>query len=281
MQEEIDHLKQLISIYKRRLHIREEQLALAGSTPDPAITIDIERLKKMITELQEQLATLPEIEVIAAKPPEEKAADKTWSRGYRYLKAEYIYTFSPDDIRKQEFQSTVRLQAVRDGVEVIKDRYSWTGSGEQSTPTTRYHRYVVFQPPVDVAGGKYYYTHLGDEMVRDQKKTVSHYIDLFDEKGNFKSFFSRRVVEETLSLTLKVIIPPKYADTLGEIKFQTRDLVEDRTIASKDGEYDKSTGVIMWVEDDPRPGRQYVIEWDWDYQSYIKSNESPAQSWYN
>ncbi|NJN98458.1 MAG: hypothetical protein HC875_32405 [Anaerolineales bacterium] len=220
-----DHLKRLISIYRQGLQIRQEQLARAGSTPDPSIILDIERLETTITELQQELKAVP--------GSDDVAPDKTWSRGYRYLKAEYSYRFSPDDIRRQEFRSKVQLEALRDGVDIIKDRYSWTGGGEQSAPVTRHHRYVVFHPSVEMNGSQYYYTHLGGEMVRGQKKEVSHYIDLFDQQRSFNSFFNRSVAIETLSLTLKVIIPEKYADTLREINFRTIDLGEDRTIALK------------------------------------------------
>lgn len=70
-----EHLQKLITNHTRRMHILQEQQALAGRSVEPAVIIEIEDIQQMVENLQAELAEIEPRPANSAPFPAQPAAD--------------------------------------------------------------------------------------------------------------------------------------------------------------------------------------------------------------
>jgi hypothetical protein len=179
-------------------------------------------------------------------------------RGYRWRRAEMVYSIDKHDPSHHSLRVTVELQAIRPGVSLFEDRYWWSGHGEDEN-------LEALRPPTEVLGPvrqsewKYFYVPLGRELAVGETITVVTRQKLVDSGGTFQPFFAKTVVEPLDSLTLKVELPE------GRVHVESTEYdgvgPGSRSLRPLDHRYDHSAGEILLDVSSPVVGHRYEVRW--------------------
>ena len=191
------------------------------------------------------------------------SAVKWLMRGYRWIKAEYLYTIDNDNPQLHTQYVTILLEAIRPGVDHFENRYLWSGRGQIDDP-------LILSPGHKLMGmtqravWSYYYVDLGHEMRVGERVEIRIQQNLFDFENKFEPFLAKTLKEPLDELILHVQIPNTRFPSV--IHFNEEDsppplgsLLNNESV----GEIDKARGDIRWLIHSPVFGRRYEIRWVW------------------
>lgn len=153
-------------------------------------------------------------------------------RGYRLVRAEYIYTIL-DDVHHQQ-TIRIKIRALRDGVRDVECRYSWTGGGREADPQVLSTGHRLMGRPTRHHMWKVYRVEFARELLAGEEADVEILQDLWDTERQFAPWLTKAVLESIDYLVLRVVLPvqklpasatyTEYADTTGDVKLVSEEL---------------------------------------------------------
>lgn len=189
-------------------------------------------------------------------------------RGYRWVKAEYLYCIEDDILKHHSQIIKIRLKAARPGVNLFENKYSWTGLGEEKKPlvVSKGHELMGFYGH---RRWKYYYIYLGYELARGEEVEVIIKQELNDQAGTFEPFLAKTITESVESLKLRVLLPENCSLTKADncelkgTEHSSKILKKVTSIRNTIGYEGKVYKELSYEILKPRLNRRYEIRWEW------------------
>jgi hypothetical protein len=195
--------------------------------------------------------------VISKSPP-----TKWLIRGYRWVRAEYLYCIH--DPRHHSQTITILLEAVRPGVALFENRYQWSGRGREELPKIiSPPGATLLGPPVQHGLWKYYYVHLGRELSVGERMEVKISQELYDDEGRFEPFLAKTIAEPLDRLVLRVVFPQNSPPREAVCNVSSAAAPAGVVIQSTPCQYDSVSRELRWEIPKPVFGRRYEIRWRW------------------
>ncbi|GLY04597.1 MULTISPECIES: hypothetical protein [Actinoplanes] len=189
---------------------------------------------------------------------------------YSWESAEYVYEFDPHDVLKQQQTVKVTIRANKNKVERFRNRYIWSGTGENPPPRVLGGHTLV--PEISRPGlsawdlpWRYYYIVLDRPLNKGATADLEILQDLHDVDRTFRPTLAKTVTDPLGTLKLRVIFPPGIRP--AEVR-----AVEWSWSKSSDGAWDISaekairvdsvTGEAVYAIEKPRVGARYELIWN-------------------
>ena len=131
-------------------------------------------------------------------------------RGYRTVRAEYVYSINADDPHLHQQDVLLEIEALRDGVTVFYNQYWWTGKGTDRGPEIRSTGHRLIEPPRTYIGWQAYTVDLGRPLRKNERETVAIRQRMTDTEEAFESVLAKAVHEELDRLVLEVDLPRRF-----------------------------------------------------------------------
>lgn len=193
-----------------------------------------------------------------------RASPPRWlARGYRWVKAEYLYRIHEEDPKHHTQLITIEIEAIRPGVDHFENRYRWTAQGTEHDPELLNENQRLMGPPIQHAGWKYYYIHFGHELAVGERIEIKIRQEL-NERKNLETVLGKVVAEPLEELILRVALPKNRPRK----QVWNNELSGPPPIGILVGQrgknnYDPESGeVIPWVIRSPTFGHLYEIRWE-------------------
>jgi hypothetical protein len=198
-----------------------------------------------------------------AKIVRSKSPPMKWLiRGYRWVRAEYLYCIH--DPRHHSISDTILLEAVRPGVVLFEDRYQWSGRGREELPKIiSPPGATLLGPPIQHGLWKYYYVHLGRELSVGERIEVKISQELYDDEGTFEPFLAKTIAEPLDHLVLRVVFPQTSPPREAVCNVHSAAGPAGVVIQSTPCQYDSVSRELRWEIPKPVFGRRYEIRWEW------------------
>ncbi|GLI02946.1 hypothetical protein Pa4123_82240 [Phytohabitans aurantiacus] len=188
---------------------------------------------------------------------------------YDWESAEYEYRFDKDDPRQHSQTTRITIRANRDGVELFKNRYRWTGNGKSEITILTPRQRLLTEWSSREAGWRYYYVMLDHPLKKGEPATIHIQHELYDSSNTFDPIVAKNVIEPLTSLKLRVIYP----ESLAPVSVLARERVPSRNgdplwrdVDRQPVPTQRSAGDVVALYE-PRKltvGRRYELTWIWD-----------------
>ena len=158
---------------------------------------------------------------------------------------------------------TLKVKALKNGLNGYPDRYTWTGDGriEVKCPI----RGQTFRETGSMTGWRCYTVDFGRTLRRGEECEVEVVFELEDLRGRAEPFLSTTVREPTDDLVLKVTLPIDPGNAICEVRTDESMLVP---VSTKQISFDRN-GTAMWAIRKPQLLHNYEMRW-------IKDHPQPA-----
>ncbi|WP_433789444.1 hypothetical protein [Actinoplanes sp. CA-252034] len=184
---------------------------------------------------------------------------------YSWESAEYVYRFDPDDILKHQQTVRVRIKANKHNVEMFKNRYTWTGSGNVPPPRVVSNGHSLMTEISRNGFWKYYYVVLERPLRKGATTDIEILQELHDTGRTFQSMLAKNIIEPIGELKLRVIFPPVMRPIEARAVELTRprgggtewEIADECPLA-----VDATTGEAVYDVGKPKSGARYQIIWD-------------------
>jgi hypothetical protein len=186
---------------------------------------------------------------------------------YTWESAEYVYRFDRDDPRRQVQFTKIKIRANRDDVAFFRNRYYWTGQGENRLRVLGSGQRIVAEGVATDSQRRYYYVLLERPLSRGQTAIIHIRQDLFDTGHTFHPVLAKSLNEPVGELTLRVVYPTGLEPRRVVAREQVRSGNSDsgwRTVRERQVELE-STGdasEAVYETSVPRVGRRYDLSWE-------------------
>lgn len=192
-------------------------------------------------------------------------------RGYRWVRVEYLYCIEDEALKNHSQTIKLVLIPTRRGVNIIENKYLWTGHGHEETP-------VLLSPGHELMGSitkqqfyyryrnyKYYYIYLGHELPIGEEIEVEIKQKLHDQDNRFEPYLAKNVTEPIKNLKLRVQIPIKCVPTNAYNLELNHPGPNSQTITRARSTMITSPNAVELCYDVTKPqlGHRYEIRWEW------------------
>lgn len=192
-----------------------------------------------------------------------RSASAQWSvRGYRWVQAEYEYHILDDHGHHQQTLD-LEVEATRNGVAMIQNRYQWTGRGEIELPRVTSAGQKLHGPVIRKRSWDYYYVDLGREFNVGERVNVGVTQSLLDVEGSFEPFLAKTVTEPVDKLVLRAIFPATREPINATCHEQFAAVPSNIDVQSAACKYNPNNRTLQWTINSPIFGRRYEIRWDY------------------
>ncbi|MCW6007978.1 hypothetical protein K1W54_26045 [Micromonospora sp. CPCC 205371] len=194
---------------------------------------------------------------------------------YTWESAEYEYRFDRDDPRRHVQVTKIKIRANRDDVALFRNRYHWTGQGENRLRVLSVGHRIVAEGVTPESQRRYYYVLLDRPLNRGQTAVIHIRQDLYDAGYAFHPVLAKSLNEPVGELTLRVVYP----SGLEPWRVMARELVRNgnsdsgwRTLRERPVDLDSTgdTSEAVFETSSPRVGRRYDLAWE-PWTKYHKS----------
>ena len=183
-------------------------------------------------------------------------------RGYRYVRAEYLYIIHEDDPKHHSQAVTIEIEAFQLGISSFLGKYSWSGQGEKEALRAISPGQTLVGEIIETDRWKYYLIHLGHELSEGERAEVKFIQDLYDSENKFEPYIAKTVSEPMDCLTFRVRLPRSNLPSV--INFSEVNILEPTSPLTRTipGMINHESGEILWVIQNPSYGHRYEIHWD-------------------
>lgn len=172
---------------------------------------------------------------------------------FRVLNKSVVYEYQ--NLTHMTYKKIYKLKALRRGLQVFPDRYSWTGTGPVTVRSVR--RDQVFHETERINVWHYYEVRFGRTLSKGEEVDIEIVWDLEDAAHTAVPFLSADIVEPTDKLSLTVALPRSLGvqAVTAEASAGAKRPYES-TQLKLDG-----AGRAEWVIDDPQLFHHYELRW--------------------
>lgn len=189
-------------------------------------------------------------------------------RGYQLLSAEYVYEIHDNQAIHYSQTTTIRLKALRYGVEILEQRYNWTGIGEEGKPQiisqdsrNKFIGFVETSPSAN--DWRYFYIHFGHRLVAGEKTEVKVVQHFYDYQHHSTRRLSKTITEPLDELVLCVKMPRGLFPTNIRFTEYSSNQTDAETIKEEKQQFNAESQEICWKLTKLKRRHAYVITWDY------------------
>jgi hypothetical protein len=191
--------------------------------------------------------------------------------GYRMERKEMIYRIT-DDLNHHVFESKDTIRVVRDGLNHVERRFSWTGRGKRTVAATSKGHFMM-GPEQRYGQWDYFYVFLGRPFAKGEPVEVAYMLDLYPEHFSTVEPYiyldgANPVPNE---LVLRVQFPSNAPKVTGTCLVVRRS--DNRVVDAALPEIVSDRNEALWRVA-PKLGFQYHLRWEWPEEWY---NLDPAR----
>jgi hypothetical protein len=187
--------------------------------------------------------------------------------GYIWKDARFTLALDPDNPHRARQVARITVEALRNDVHVIENKYRWTGEGDEAIPKALRSGQSVMGPnPIHREDDcRTYYIFLEKALDKGDQAVVEIEQLLEDKRARMQPRLSKTVTQAVDHLTLQVRLPPQLIPQGGlAAKGIERQSTADGTevLRRVDLTFD-ADGQVEWQPQQVVRGRRYEIDWDW------------------
>lgn len=178
-----------------------------------------------------------------------------------WRKAEFVYTISDDETRYVQIVK-IEVEALRDGVCRFRNKYWWTGLGNQTLKLLSGGR-LVESEPVPHEAWLYYTIDFGKHLIVGERETVIIEQVMTNVTKPPENILSKIVTEPINKLTLEANLPktkkPKRVyGTVFSLPLPINQVGKTRDVG-----FDDTLWRARWEIDNPKLYYTYTIRWEY------------------
>jgi len=175
-----------------------------------------------------------------------------------WKKAKYSFQIFEDNVSMQQV-AEITVQALRDGIDRLQNKYYWTGRGEMRLEILSKGHHLLGKPVLKEAW-HYYDVSLGRSLRAGETETVVIRQTMRDTAGTFEPILTKTVTEPLEHLTLEVI-PSRTSPPDKVIRFEHASYFPTHPVRSEAMPWHKEEEKIVWEIDSPKLHHTYGIRW--------------------